>query len=711
MTTNSQLSRLSNDGPLLDPDRDRLHRRPFAEHLAQSIRSIEPSDGFVFALTGPWGSGKTTVLNFTEKLLKGHDEEGNDPIVIVHFNAWWLSGSDKLLQDFFKQFRSAFQKKGTQIAQKFSSLSDSLTEYSAALEPLPYIGKFAAVVHRLGKLKAAREADINGLRQTIDKQLREFPGRIVVVIDDLDRLRPEEIRLVFRLVKAVANFPRTIYLLAYDEPVVIRAVGDNAPQAGREYLDKIVQLPLALPAPDRSSLGELFSQGLEEILADTQEPLLDWEELRRLYREAIEGFLTTPRHVARFLNLLRATYPLVRGEVNAVDFIGIQALRQFVPTMHKFVANNKATFCRAPGDPFDEKTQGRLKYIEAGLKSALESDWGKDRDIAEKAVRDILVKLFPVRFGDSDSPPFYRNNSREKCSVCSDEVFDRYFFLGVLPSALSEAEFHATMSLLPDAGAFGNKLKEFASETPANGISRARTFLERLESAEREVVQKEYIEPFLRAIYSIGDELVIESDVQGFFLVNNDELIRRVTTKVLKQLSTQNNRFSLLHRIFPEAKALSTEVLHVYIFDEERNQNPGLEAACTIGSDHLNKLKNLVAERLRSAARDDSLRRIPWLGSGFVLHCYADWTSDAEVEEYVSKLIQSDDGLCDFLMGFLWEGGINLKDMKRFCPALEEWVPRCKKILQTSPDWLTERHRNALNLYVEAVEREQAQSD
>ena len=383
--------------------------------------------------------------------------------------------------------------------------------------------------------------------------------------------------------------------------------------------------------------------------------------------------------------------------------------------MHKFVANNKATFCRAPGDPFDEKTQGRLEYIEAGLKSALESDWGKDRDIAEKAVRDILVKLFPVRFGDSDSPPFYRNNSREKCSVCSDEIFDRYFFLGVLPGALSEAEFHATMSLLPDAGAFGNKLKEFASETPANGISRAWAFLERLESAEREVVQKEYIEPFLRAIYSIGDELVIESDVQGLLLVNTDELIRRVTTKVLKQLPTQNNRFSLLYRIFPEAKALSTEVLHVYIFGQEHgrnnNKDPSLEIDPTIEIEHLDKLQSLVVERLRSAALDDSLRGIPWLGSGFVLHCYADWASAREVEEYVSKLIQSDDGLCDFLMGFLWEGGINLKDMKRFCPALEEWVPRCKKILETSPEWLTERHRSALNLYVEAVERGQAQSD
>ena len=720
MTTNSQLSRLSNDGPLLDPGQDRLHRRPFADHLAQSIRFIDPSGGFVFALTGSWGSGKTTVLNFTEKLLKDHQYgKENHPIVIVHFNAWWLSGSDKLLQDFFKQFRLAIDQKRTKLTGDLSSLSDSLTKYSAALEPLPYIGRFAAVVHHFRKSKAVREADVNGLRQTINEKLKKFPGRILVVIDDLDRLRPDEIRLVFRLVKAVANFPRTIYLLAYDEPVVIRAVGDNDPQTGREYLDKIVQLPLALPAPDRSSLGELFSQGLEEILADTQEHLLDQAELNSLYWEAIDDLLTTPRHIARFLNLLRATYPLVRGEVNAVDFIGIQALRQFAPTVYAFIANNKATFCRELiVDPIpDEETQNELKYLENVLKSALESDWGRDHAVAENTIRDILVKLFPSHartFGNAASRPFYRNNLREKCSVCSDEVFDRYFFLGVLPGALSEAEFHATMSLLPDAEAFGKRLKRLASETSADGISRTRAFLNRLGNAEQEVVQKDCIEPFLRAIYSIGDELVIESDTQGFSPLGNDELIRRVTGKVLKQLLTQNDRFRLLQRIFREVEALFTLALYVHRLGRKHggdgNQHPDLEADRTVGSEHLNKLKSLVVKRLRSAVQDDSLRRVPFLG--FVLHRYADWASEDEAKAYVSRLIKSDEGLCDFLTGFSWRERIKPPDMERFLSYDPwRWVPKCKKILEASPKWLTERHRNALRSYMEAVEYEQPQSD
>ena len=709
MTTNSELSRLSNDVPLLDPDQDRLHRRPFAEHLAQSIRSIDPSDGFVFALTGSWGSGKTTVLNFTEKLLESHYGAGSDPVVIVHFKAWWLSGSDKLLQDFFQQFRSAINQQGTGIAGNLSSLSDSLAKYSAALEPLPYIGRFAAVVHRLGKLREAREADVNGLHRKIDEELKNFPGRIVVAIDDLDRLRSDEIRLVFRLVKAVANFPRTIYLLAYDEPVVIRAVGENDPRAGREYLDKIVQLPLALPAPDQPSLRGLFDQGLQEILADTQEHLLNPTELSILYFEAIKDLLTTPRQVHRLLNLLRATYPLVRNEVNAVDFIGIQALRQFTPTVYTFIASNKATFCRTPSaEPVpSEETQNESKYLENVLQSALESDWGKDHAAAERAVRNILAELFPgraVTFGGLTSRSFYRDRLRENCSVCNEEVFDRYFFLGVPPGALSEAEFHATMSLLPDAEAFGNRLKKFALETSADGVSRARAFLHRLENAEQEVVRENYIKPFLRAMYSIGDELVIGS---------NDELVRKVTEKVLKQLPSQNDRFRLLQRIFREAEALFTLALHVHRFSRKHggdsNQSFDLEADRTVGSEHLNKLKSLIVKRLRSAVHNDLLRKVPFLG--FVLHRYADWASDAEAKTYVSRLIQSDEGLCDFLTGFSWQERIKPLDMERFLSYDPwKWVPRCKKILDTSPEWLTERHRAALHAYVRAVDNKRAQS-
>ncbi len=633
--------------------------------------------------------------------------------MIVHFNPWWISGSDRLLDHFFKQFLSAFQtnkiQKGVQNLQPLLGLLES---FSSALEavPEPKTKLFVKGLRILvSVLNRKPEKDLHTLRQEINKILEKFPGRIIVLIDDIDRLRPDEIRLVFRLVKAVANFPKTIYVLGYDESYVIRAVGDGDAQSGREYLDKIVQLPLTLPAPDRSSLNELFFEDLKDILMDAPEHLYKEHEFRILYDEAMTQFLNTPRNVRRFLNLLRATYPLVRGEVNAVDFIGIQALRLFVPSTYEFVANNKDKFCSVPGTHLkpvlDEKQQNEKRFLESAFESALKNDWKNDLAVARESTRSILIKLFPsLRSLFFDwGKPFFQNNSSEDCRVCHIEVFDRYFFLGTPPGDISEADFSATMSLLPNSEAFGNKLRELASQTRPDGISRLQIFLRRMENSGQKVIPNEHIEPFLQAVYFIGDELLcelIENERPGFADFHNAEPIQRLTSRILKRLSTQQDRFDILNRIFSHASALFTLMHHVFCFSQEHSTN----TERTVAVAHLDALKRRAIERLRNAAQDGSLRSVPNLG--FVLYRYVDWTSEKEVKTYVARLIEDDKGLCDYLTGFLWEGyGLKPTDVGRFLQdELAILLPRCRQIIADSPEWLTDRHRRAIESFVKAME-------
>ena len=409
-------SMLSVDQPLKDSAQDRLGRRPFAEELAQSIITVRPDTGFVYSLTGPWGSGKTTVLNFTERFLQ---EKKHDGVIVVPFNAWWMSGSDRLLSDFFKQFRHELLGP---TARELESFSEALTEYAAAFEPLPYIGRWAALLQGLGKIRKARNTDLNRLRQKIDGELANFSGRIVVVMDDIDRLRPDEIQLIFRLVKAVANFPRTIYILAYDEPVAAKAVGDGDLKAGREYLDKIVQLALTIPTPDQSTLKTWFGEDLNYILDGTSERLLNCAETHDRLGPFVDQFLTTPRHVVRFLNLLRATYPMVRGEVNALHFVFIQALRQFVPSLHTLVADNGDRFRGLHGGNENVK-----RDLEQGIRQALENDLGAGHTTVTETAQEILRRLF------SGVQVMYPSAMADNCSIGRAEYFHRYFLLGVPP--------------------------------------------------------------------------------------------------------------------------------------------------------------------------------------------------------------------------------------------------------------------------------------
>ncbi len=82
--SNESRSELREDQPLESTENDRLGYSFFAEELAQTITSRTPSDGYTIGVYGPWGSGKSTILNFVENELRGIDSAP----AVVRFNPW-----------------------------------------------------------------------------------------------------------------------------------------------------------------------------------------------------------------------------------------------------------------------------------------------------------------------------------------------------------------------------------------------------------------------------------------------------------------------------------------------------------------------------------------------------------------------------------------------------------------------------------------------
>src|SRR5690606_39707911 len=56
----------------------------------------------------------------------------------------------------------------------------------------------------------------------IQEELRKLERKIVVFVDDLDRLEPNEVVEVLRLVRAVVDFPNVIYVLCYSRDIIDR---------------------------------------------------------------------------------------------------------------------------------------------------------------------------------------------------------------------------------------------------------------------------------------------------------------------------------------------------------------------------------------------------------------------------------------------------------------------------------------------------------
>ena len=375
---------LSSDKPLTKPEDDRLAYSPFAQRLAESLLTMAPPDGFVVALYGSWGSGKTTVVNFIVHYLEDRPKDRRP--IIVHFNPWWFSGRENLIRAFFDQLQAALTghlKSGWRRTRRHLAQFAGLVSEA----PIPY----ASTGKVLKRVIEPKQPDINALKQSIAETLRKQGKRIVIVIDDIDRLTPEEIRQFFRVIKAVADFPNVLYLLAFDREMVVKALTEKQDLPGDQYLEKIVQVPIDLPLPDRSHLRDMLFSELDLVLQGTPADLFDQDYWREVYLGGIDPFITTPRDVVRLVNAFRVTYshPDVSGEVNAVDFIGLETLRVFHPAVYDRVRRNREQF---------EGSDESLGETEVESLRRLHEEWLDELELSgatREQIKQLLALLYP----------------------------------------------------------------------------------------------------------------------------------------------------------------------------------------------------------------------------------------------------------------------------------------------------------------------------
>jgi predicted KAP-like P-loop ATPase len=210
----------SDDKPGSDPTRDdRLNYGPFAKHLADSICKMIPADGFVIGIHGSWGSGKTTLLQFIMYYLRQLPSQ--DQPIIVQFNPWWFSGEGDLTTRFFDQVQTTLSSSHVMWERLRSPLMDLADVASESLKP--YIPIVSPAMKKITE-RLLKKKDPHLLKEKICRLLRESKKRILVVVDDVDRLTAPQIRQLFALIKAVADFPFLTYLLAFDKDIVRTAL-------------------------------------------------------------------------------------------------------------------------------------------------------------------------------------------------------------------------------------------------------------------------------------------------------------------------------------------------------------------------------------------------------------------------------------------------------------------------------------------------------
>lgn len=226
-------SDLDADRAVLAPDDDAFGYYPFARSLAKAIRKTPSPIGVVMALNGPWGSGKSSLLNLIRYELT---QSSDAPPLIVEFNPWWFNGRDQLA--------------------KYAGAISKVVTYSTGISWLDKV--LTPFLTMLGR----KPMDVPKAKAKISKALAKADRRVLIVVDDIDRLTPPEMLEVFKVVKALDDFPNVLYLLSFDREVVAEAIGNAVNASGVAYLEKIVQAAFELPIISQAQLNTHFSQEL-----------------------------------------------------------------------------------------------------------------------------------------------------------------------------------------------------------------------------------------------------------------------------------------------------------------------------------------------------------------------------------------------------------------------------------------------------------------
>ena len=425
----------SSDKPVTTKENDSFQRYFFSKRIAETINKRKSREGLVIGLYGAWGEGKSTVLNFLENELK------DDSLIVVRFNPWSFSYEENILTNFYHTLAKALEKDPSKLTEKIGKVfGDFGGLVSIAGVDLTKFGEILSKV------------EPNELKERINKFIEESEKKLVVIIDDIDRLDKSEIFSLIKLVKVNADFLNTYYVLSFDNDMVASAIserfGDGTKRSGEHFLEKIVQVPLKIPTAQKSDLRTFALKQVEDVL-NSNEIELSQNEIQNLvhyFDSAILCKIDTPRSALRYANSISFAFPLLLNEVNNVDLLLVEAVKIFYPDLYGFIQDKSNYFFDSYDNAYnrninrEEIKKQFLDYISSSANISKED---------EPNVLQLLIFLFPrlnELLSNSFNMQFGETVVREK-KIGAYSYFKRYFAYSVLKDEISDVEFDAFLQL------------------------------------------------------------------------------------------------------------------------------------------------------------------------------------------------------------------------------------------------------------------------
>ncbi len=616
--------------PLTDLNDDQLGFAPFAEHIARSIVNFGYEENIAISINGAWGSGKTTFLEFVKHYidqLKGKDGKINgNEFIIVDFKPWLVMDQNQLINEFFSTLNKALKSKVSRIDG--SLLTKTISEYVSLLEPIPLVGSYAKSVGGALKVISDKlEKNLNDKKEELRKTLHDTGFKIIFFIDDLDRLFPKEMYLMFQLIKSILDFPNIIYVVAFDSDYVRKSLekefsGLNA----QEYLKKIFQMPFHIPQVESNTLSSIAEKFIVEkyLSNDFSSDRVASNDIHDLFRNA-SGIFKTYREVIRFLETISFTYPPVKDDVYLVDFIGIELLRMFYSNLYGYIFLNIYYLLASDSDTLMQIYKNEI------------IDMCDNIDKYPKQAMNLVYFLFPdidnKVFHPSEQQPYkskvgrYIDKSRKAC-ISRRDKYPNYFKFSYFSPTIKQSELNEIEENLNKEGIIFKKLEERSREEIVPGCYKSSNIFKFL--GQEDIVNKinnELVKKYISFLHNKGDELA---------LINIDYL----KAHELKHWSDLNNLKMLLTILYMRINEGRSDIIFENIQKTDSNNillNVSFTNFCvmnvdgipdfenTIAPNDLEKLKIVLCERIRTYFNQSNWQELDYAFYSYLIGKWLDW--------------------------------------------------------------------------------------
>lgn len=338
---------------------DILERKSISKQLSDFVERIE--DPVVLALDDTWGSGKTFFL---KRWVAAHNGENQGYAVTVYFDAFendYLS--DPLVSIItavsarIPDEQEATLKKWKMVAAKLAKpafgIALSLATFGAK-QNLEEIGDVIAdatgkevkdAAQDLWDAEKERKDAVHAFKELLIKLTQDAATPIVIVIDELDRCRPDYALSVLEVIKHFFSVPKVHFILGINGTALENSVkaryGANID--AESYLRKFINVSFSLPrAIGRQGEVKVISKYALKMIEDMDLPKEISERCVNLLGYVSISRKVSLRDIGKILSKVALLPNDVREERHFQGFIDILCALLVAsvvdPKLHKKIA-------------------------------------------------------------------------------------------------------------------------------------------------------------------------------------------------------------------------------------------------------------------------------------------------------------------------------------------------------------------------------------